>query len=174
MIKKLSELIEKEISEQNLPVNLPGLYDPIAYTLSLGGKRIRPLLTLLSAQLFVKDVSVAIKQAVGIEIFHNFTLVHDDIMDNAPLRRGKESVFKKWNVNTAILSGDVMFALATQYVSLCDPNLLPQVIKTFLDSSIKVCEGQQMDMDFEIRGNVSLTQYLEMIELKTAHLLVRL
>jgi len=171
MIKKLSELIELEISKQNLPVNLPGLYDPIAYTLNLGGKRIRPLLTLLSAQIFYPDASIAIKQALGIEIFHNFTLVHDDIMDNAPLRRGIKSVFKKWNVNTAILSGDVMFALATENISLCEPLILPQVLKTFLQASIKVCEGQQMDMEFEYINQVHLRQYLEMIELKTAYLI---
>ena len=171
MIKKLSEQIEKEIKSLEFPTDLPNLFDPISYTMKLGGKRIRPLLTLLAARLFKPDSDLAMSQALGVEIFHNFTLVHDDIMDEAPVRRGAESVYKKWNSNTAILSGDVMFALATQYISNCDKEKLPGVLSCFLETTIKVCEGQQMDMDFEERDNVGLEEYTQMIELKTAWLL---
>ena len=171
MIKKLSEQIDKEIRSLAYPDDLPNLFDPISYTLNLGGKRIRPLLTLLGARLFKPNAELAMSQAIGIEMFHNFTLVHDDIMDEAPVRRGAESVFKKWNSNTAILSGDVMFALAVQHISDCNKETLPQVLSCFLESTIKVCEGQQMDMDFENRERVELSEYVRMIELKTAWLL---
>ncbi len=171
MIKEIVGRIEKEIAQLNFPEQLPDLYNPISYSLSAGGKRIRPLLLMISSRIFGVNDEASIHQALGIEIFHNFTLVHDDIMDNAPLRRGKPSVYKKWNQNTAILSGDVMFSLSLQEISKCDKELLPDVLKTFLDMTVKVCEGQQMDMDFEERTYVNMPEYIKMIELKTAYLL---
>ena len=171
MMEKLSEQIEQEIRSLVFPQNLPNLFDPISYTLNLRAKRIRPLLTLLGARLFQPKAEIAMSQAIGVEIFHNFTLVHDDIMDEAPVRRGQASVFKKWNSNTAILSGDVMFAMAVQHISNCNKEMLPEVLSCFLESTIKVCEGQQMDMDFENRDRVELSEYMRMIELKTAWLL---
>ncbi|MEQ8323665.1 MAG: polyprenyl synthetase family protein [Vicingaceae bacterium] len=171
MIKALSEEIEGAISSIQLPDTYPGLYDPISYTLDLGGKRIRPLLVLLGAKFVSDNHGKAMNQAIGLEIFHNFTLVHDDIMDDAPLRRGKTSVFKKWNSNAAILSGDVMFAISVDYISRCDNQTLPFVLKDFLDSTVKVCEGQHLDMNFELRSHVAMEDYLHMIELKTAWLL---
>lgn len=171
MIKKLSEQIEKEIRSLKFPEDLPNLFDPISYTLNLEAKRIRPLLTLLGARLFKPDSELAMNQAIGLEMFHNFSLIHDDIMDDAPVRRGLASVVKKWNSNTAILSGDVMFALSVQHISKCNKEQLPQVLSCFLEATIKVCEGQQMDMDFESRDQVEIDEYMRMIELKTAWLL---
>ena len=147
------------------------LYDPIAYTMSHGGKRLRPLLTLLACDLFSGDVEKALYPALAIEVFHNFTLVHDDIMDKAPLRRGKETVYKKWDSNIAILSGDTMFALAYQYALNTDSNLVPKILSVFSQAAIEVCEGQQFDMDFETSPSVSIDEYLEMIRLKTAVLI---
>jgi len=148
-----------------------GLYEPIAYSLELGGKRLRPLLVLLSCDLFGGDPEQAINPAMGVEIFHNFTLLHDDIMDNALLRRGKETVFTKWNQNTAILSGDTMFVMAYEYVCQTDPSLLPEVLQLFNETARQVCEGQQFDMDFERQATVSIADYLMMIRLKTAVLI---
>ncbi len=147
------------------------LYEPIAYSLELGGKRLRPLLVLLSCDLFGGDIDHAIDPAMGVEIFHNFTLLHDDIMDNALLRRGKKTVFTKWNQNTAILSGDTMFVMAYEYVSRTDPSLLPEVLQLFNETARQVCEGQQFDMDFERRELVTIPDYLMMIRLKTAVLI---
>jgi len=171
MIEELAGRIEKEIAQLNLPRQLPDLYDPIAYSLANGGKRLRPLLLMISSRIFNVSDDIAIHQALAVEIFHNFTLIHDDIMDNAPLRRGKPSVYQKWNQNSAILSGDVMFAISIQEVSKCENSILPDVLSTFLDMTIKVCEGQQMDMDFEKRSDVDMSEYIKMIELKTAYLL---
>lgn len=147
------------------------LYEPIDYTLSLGGKRLRPVLTLMAADMFGCDPDKVLYPAMGIEIFHNFTLVHDDIMDNAPIRRGKPSVYKKWNPNTAILSGDTMFALAYEYIYRVDKDLLPEILAVFTTTAKEVCEGQQLDMDFESTEKVDIKEYLEMIRLKTAVLL---
>lgn len=147
------------------------LYEPIAYTLDEGGKRLRPVLVLLSCDLFGGNLEKALFPAMGLEIFHNFTLLHDDIMDQADIRRGKEAVHKKWNSNTAILSGDTMFVLAYEYVAKTDPALLPQVMELFNDTAKKVCEGQQYDMNFETRKDVSIEEYLMMIRLKTAVLI---
>lgn len=171
MTESLSRLIETELKELQLPTDLPNLYDPISYTLDLGGKRIRPLLLLLSSKLFGCLEEQSIHQALAVEIFHNFTLVHDDIMDNAPLRRGKSSVYKKWDINTAILSGDVMFSLSMKELAKCPKEKLPSILNVFVDMTIKVCEGQQMDMDFESRSDVTLDEYLLMIDYKTAYLL---
>lgn len=171
MIDGLAGRIEEELARLDLPSGLPELYSPIAYTLEKGGKRIRPLLLMIAAKMFGADLEKAMHQALAVEIFHNFTLVHDDIMDNAPLRRGRPSVYHKWDQNTAILSGDVMFSLAFKQAINCEEDVLPEVIQTFTDMTIKVCEGQQMDMNFEKRNDVSLEEYLEMIGLKTAYLL---
>jgi len=141
------------------------------YTMTLGGKRMRPLLSLMGAGLFTDDVRPAIHAAIGIELFHNFTLLHDDIMDNAPLRRGKDTVYAKWNSNIAILSGDAMYTEAFRQVALSPPHILPHVLDIFTRTALEVCEGQQMDMDFETRGKVSIPEYIRMIELKTAVLL---
>ena len=147
------------------------LYNPIAYTLELGGKRIRPALLLLANDLFGGKDENAINAALAIEIFHNFTLVHDDIMDNAPIRRGKQTVYKKWDTNVAILTGDVMLIQAIQLLSKDNKTTLPEVLDIFNSTAVQVCEGQQYDMDFETSDNVSIDNYLKMIELKTAVLL---
>lgn len=147
------------------------LYDPISYIIKLGGKRLRPVLTLAAYDLFGNDHHEALPAAVGIEIFHNFTLLHDDIMDNADLRRGNETVHKKWNPNVAILSGDTMFALAYKQMLSVSPALLADVLETFTQTAIEVCEGQQYDMDFETSALVTIPEYINMIRLKTAVLL---
>lgn len=148
-----------------------GLYKPISYTLEQGGKRIRPLFVLISNQLFGGDPDEALPAATAIEIFHNFTLLHDDIIDKAPLRRGFETVYQKWNTNVAILSGDTMFAIAYGELSKSKPTLLPQLMKVFTQTAIEVCEGQQYDIEFEERKDVNLEDYITMIRLKTAVLL---
>lgn len=147
------------------------LYDPIEYALSQGGKRLRPLLVLLSCEMFGGNPDEAMNPAIGVEIFHNFTLLHDDIMDQAPLRRGAKTVYKKWNSNVAILSGDTMFVMAYEYVCRIRPPKLPDVLATFNDTARKVCEGQQYDMNFETQENVGLEDYFMMIRLKTAVLI---
>jgi len=144
------------------------LYEPIQYTLSLGGKRLRPVLCLLGCDLYGGSCEKAMPAAIAVEIFHNFTLVHDDIMDNSPIRRGQPTVFKKWNTNIAILSGDVMFAKAYEYVARLDTPDLKPILNVFTDTAIKVCEGQQYDMDYEVFSNVGIDDYLNMIILKTA------
>jgi geranylgeranyl diphosphate synthase, type II len=154
-----------------LPKQPAALYDPIRYTLEAEGKRMRPLLVLLGAGLFNENISSAIPAAIGIELFHNFTLLHDDIMDNAALRRGHATVYKKWNTNIAILSGDAMFTESFKQISLSPTEKLPEILSVFNRTATEVCEGQQWDMDFETASNVSINQYLQMIELKTAVLL---
>jgi geranylgeranyl diphosphate synthase type II len=146
------------------------LYEPISYMMQLGGKRIRPLLTLLGCEIFSNQPFLAIHQAIGIELFHNFTLLHDDIMDKAPVRRGKETVFKKWNQNIAILAGDVMFVKAIESF-IKDNHHITTTLALFNQTAIEVCEGQQYDMNFETSQHVSLEAYLQMIRLKTAVLL---
>ncbi|MFK5855191.1 MAG: polyprenyl synthetase family protein [Bacteroidota bacterium] len=153
-----------KISYNGKPIEL---YNPIKYTLSFGGKRIRPVTTLMGCELFCNDYKRALPQAIAIEMFHNFTLIHDDIMDNAPIRRGKETVFKKWNSNIAILSGDTLFALAYQYAQKADKDVLPQTLSVFNDTAIEVCEGQQFDLNYENNNNVTVDEYLNMIRLKT-------
>ena len=147
------------------------LYAPISYTLENGGKRLRPVLVLMSCDMFDGDIEEAIAPAMGLEIFHNFTLLHDDVMDHAPLRRGRPTVHQKWDINTAILSGDTMFVIAYEYVAKTDPRLLPLVMALFNDTARKVCEGQQYDMIFETRKEVSIAEYITMIRLKTAVLI---
>jgi geranylgeranyl diphosphate synthase type II len=145
-----------------------GLYEPIQYILNLGGKRLRPVLTLLTADIFNGDYKKALDAALSVEVFHNFSLVHDDIMDDAPLRRGKKTVHEKWNVNTGILSGDAMLIMAYQLFENYEPEVFQSLAKLFSKTALEVCEGQQYDVDFEIRNNVSISEYLKMVEYKTA------
>jgi len=147
------------------------LYEPIRYIMGLGGKRIRPLLTLLGAHLFTDDLAPVVKPALATEVFHNFTLLHDDLMDQAPLRRGQATVHEKWNPNVAILSGDVMLVRAYELFLDVPPHLLAYVLRRFSQTAAEVCEGQQWDMNFETESEVSIAQYLDMIRLKTAVLL---
>ena len=170
-LESLRELIDRGIDHLELNREPSELYDPIAYTLGLGGKRLRPALCLLACDLVNGDVEEALAPAIGIEIFHNFTLLHDDIMDNAPIRRGKETVHVKWNPNAAILSGDTMMALAYEYIMKAPEKIRSEVFSIFNKTAIEVCEGQQYDMNFETAGDVSIEDYTEMIRLKTAVLL---
>ena len=167
-MNRYAEILNDEISIylQSLPDD--GIYLPFKYILNLGGKRFRPSLVLLSTELFGGDIQEAIRPALGIEVFHNFTLVHDDIMDSAPLRRGKKSVHTKWNLNMGILSGDVMFAQANELISSCYPHHLKEIISLFNKTAIEICEGQDLDMQFENRDTVELEEYIDMIRLKTA------
>lgn len=168
---ELKDKINDFISKDNIGREPFSLYDPINYTLKSGGKRIRPVLTLLACNLFSEDVENAIKPAIGLEIFHNFTLLHDDIMDHADIRRGNPTVHKKWNENTAILSGDAMFIKAYDYFLDCESPNFREILKVFNLTALEVCEGQQYDMEFEDRDNVTEQEYLRMIELKTSVLL---
>lgn len=172
-IKNFQNRIDQELKDfsESLGGGPEELYDPIAYTLSLGGKRMRPLLVLLGCDLFGNAIEPAINPALAVEIFHNFTLLHDDIMDEAPLRRNQPTVHRKWNNNTAILSGDAMMVKAYQLISQYEGSKLSQVLSVFNKTALEVCEGQQMDMNYETKNNVSIENYLEMIQLKTAVLL---
>ncbi|WP_417199292.1 polyprenyl synthetase family protein [Bizionia sp.] len=144
------------------------LYDPINYILQLGGKRLRPVLTLMTAEIFDCHYTKALNAALSIEVFHNFSLVHDDIMDDAPLRRGQETVHEKWDLNTGILSGDAMLIMAYQLFENYEPETFQALAKLFSKTALQVCEGQQYDVDFETRDDVSIPEYLKMIEYKTA------
>lgn len=170
-IKELQQIIEKELAGISYPDNPADLYAPIDYVLGLGGKRMRPILLLLAHQLYNQNLEAAIKPALGIEVFHNFTLLHDDIMDDAPLRRGQQTVHEKWNPNVAILSGDTMLVQAYQLMAEAPAAVLKQSLDVFSKTAIEVCEGQQWDMDFEERDDVTIPEYLKMIEYKTAVLL---
>ena len=165
------ELIEKRINELDLPDKPSNLYDPLRYFLSLGGKRTRPTLTLLGCQLFGTPGVKALNAALAVELFHNFTLIHDDIMDKAPLRRGKQTVHTKWDENIGILSGDVLFVEAYKRLSKHEVDVLPALLKVFSKTAVEVCEGQQLDMDFEERDDVKIDEYIEMIRLKTSVLI---
>jgi len=147
------------------------LYAPVQYVLSLGGKRLRPVLMLMAYNLFRDDIERAKYQALGIELYHNFTLLHDDLMDRADMRRGSPTVHKRWDDNTAILSGDAMTILAYQQMEQCDARHLPHVMRIFSQTALEICEGQQYDMDFERRMDVKEAEYMEMIRLKTSVLL---
>ena len=170
-LEQLQLLIEQELREINYPNSPKQLYQPIEYVLGLGGKRMRPILVLMAHQLFNDDLTKAISPALAIEVFHNFTLLHDDIMDKAPLRRGKQPVHEKWNNNVAILSGDTMLVQAYQLMCNVDKDVLKEILDAFNKAAIQVCEGQQWDMDFETQSDVSISDYLKMIEYKTAVLL---
>jgi geranylgeranyl diphosphate synthase type II len=169
--EQLLDRINHEIEQLHLLKSPNELYEPIEYSLALGGKRIRPLLTLLSCNLFKDSVDEAVAPALGIEIFHNFTLLHDDLMDKSEIRRGNPTVHIKWSPNTAILSGDAMQIIAYQEVSKAPTANLAEVLSLFSKTALEVCEGQQYDMDFEQRNDVKVEEYLEMIRLKTAVLL---
>jgi len=160
----ISDYLQSEYHDKQ-PHNL---YHPIHYILGLGGKRMRPVLTLMSAEVFDADYKKALPAALAIEVFHNFSLVHDDIMDDAPLRRGNETVHEKWNLNTAILSGDAMLILAYQYFEKYNSDTFRKLAQLFSKTALEVCEGQQYDVDFETRDDVTIPQYLKMIEYKTA------
>ncbi|MFR9650274.1 MAG: polyprenyl synthetase family protein [Rikenellaceae bacterium] len=165
------DLIEGYISQIELPSEPENLYAPIRYSISGGGKRIRPLLLMLTHSLFDDNYSEALPAAAAIEVFHTFTLLHDDIMDNAPIRRGKASVHAQWGSNVAILSGDVMMINAYKLLSQVQPQYIGQALEVFNNMASEVCEGQQYDMDFETRPKVSVAEYMTMIELKTSVLL---
>lgn len=170
-IKELQQIIEKEVADIHYPAAPNELYEPIAYLMSLGGKRLRPALVLMATDLFGGNIEDAKAPALAIEMFHNFTLMHDDIMDNAPLRRGQPTVHEMWSNSVAILSGDVMFVKAYQLMIQVKPEILKAVLDVFNKTAIEVCEGQQIDMNFEERDEVAIEEYLEMIRLKTAVLL---
>lgn len=156
------------INQINFKKEPKELYEPIGYIANLGGKRLRPLLTLFAAEVFGAKPTDAIHAAVAIELFHNFSLIHDDIMDEAPLRRGNKTVHEKWNLNTGILSGDAMLILAYQYFENYEPAIFKDLAKLFSKTALEVCEGQQLDINFETRTNVSIPEYIKMIEYKTA------
>lgn len=169
--KEIQEKIEREIGQLEFDCPPKSLYEPITYILSLGGKRIRPALVLMAYNLYREDVEKAIRPAIGLEVFHNFTLLHDDLMDQADKRRSKPTVHKVWNANTAILSGDAMLIAAYQLIGETAPEHLREVLDLFTRTALEICGGQQYDMEFESRMDVSEEEYLEMIRLKTAVLL---
>lgn len=168
---QLLDRINTHVSELQFTRTPEGLYAPIQYVLSLGGKRIRPVLMLMAYNLYKEDVVSIYGPATGIEIYHNYTLLHDDLMDRADMRRGKTTVHKVWGDNTAILSGDAMLVLAYQYMTESTSAHLKEVLDLFSLTALEICEGQQLDMDFEQRNDVAEEEYLEMIRLKTAVLL---
>lgn len=168
-IKQLQQDFADFLSQTNLNGQPKELYEPISYTLLQSGKRLRPMLCLLANEMFGGDKQQALWPALALETFHNFTLIHDDIMDKAPLRRGKETVYQKWNADIAILSGDAMLAMAFQYA--LKPKKGAELAQQLGRVAIEICEGQQMDLNFETLGNVTINEYLEMIRLKTAVLL---
>ena len=170
-IEQLQYLVNKAIADTKYTEQPAELYEPISYLMQLGGKRMRPVLVLIATEMFDGNVFKALDAAIGIELFHNFTLMHDDIMDKAPLRRGKPTVHAKWNESAAILSGDVMFVEAYKLMIKVDDSILREVLAIFSDTASGVCQGQQADMNFEKRDDVSLPEYLEMIRQKTAVLL---
>jgi geranylgeranyl diphosphate synthase type II len=167
-IYQYQEFISDYLKSQYEIKEPKNLYEPIHYILDLGGKRIRPVLTLMTAEIFDASYKKALPAALAVEVFHNFSLVHDDIMDDAPLRRGQATVHEKWNINTGILSGDAMLILAYQYFEKYEPKIFRKLAKLFSKTALQVCEGQQWDVDFEIRDDVTIPDYLKMIEYKTA------
>ncbi|TXI87409.1 MAG: polyprenyl synthetase family protein [Crocinitomicaceae bacterium] len=170
-IEEQTALLEAQLANLDFPQTPSNLYDPLRYFFTLGGKRMRPMLTLMSAELFGLPKQKALSAALAVEIFHNFSLIHDDIMDEAPLRRKQATLHEKWNQSVAILSGDVLLVKAYQELCKQDSRHLPELLQVFNKTAVEVCEGQQMDMDFETRTNVSIDEYIEMIRLKTSVLL---
>ncbi|HKO76642.1 MAG TPA: polyprenyl synthetase family protein [Flavobacterium sp.] len=167
-IYQYQEFFITYLENQKIIKEPKNLYEPIDYILGLGGKRMRPVLTLMASEIFDTDYKKALPAAMAVEVFHNFSLVHDDIMDDAPLRRGSSTVHEKWNINTGILSGDAMLILAYQYFEQYEPIIFRDLAKLFSKTALEVCEGQQWDVDFEIRKDVTIPEYLKMIEYKTA------
>ncbi|MBS1530133.1 MAG: polyprenyl synthetase family protein [Bacteroidetes bacterium] len=170
-LNDLQEKISSEVNKLSFPLHPAELYEPIKYILALGGKRMRPALLLMACDLFGGEVNKALPPALAIEVFLNFTLMHDDIIVNAPLRRGKTTVHEKWNKNVAILSGDVMLVESYKLMMQVDEHLLQKVLSIFNETAVSVCEGQQFDMEFEQRNDVHIDEYINMIRLKTAVLL---
>ena len=168
---ELADIVQNEIKNLKYPQQPELLYAPIVYSLEEGGKRIRPVALLMACNLFRDEIDCAKPAALAVEVFHNFTLLHDDIMDRSDTRRGKPAVHTRWNDNVAILSGDAMMIDAYKLLCGCDRRVLPQLLETFNETAIGVCEGQQYDMDFESRDDVTVDRYLEMIRLKTGVLL---
>jgi len=168
LIKKYQNIFTAYLEEYTVDREPKGLYEPINYILNLGGKRLRPVLTLMTADIFNIDFSKALSAALSIEVFHNFSLVHDDIMDDAPLRRGQTTVHEKWDINTGILSGDAMLIMAYQLFENYEPQVFQALAQLFSKTALQVCEGQQYDVDFETRHDVTIPEYLKMIEYKTA------
>lgn len=173
MIKadEILKLVNKYLDNLSYDRKPSSLYEPIRYVLSMGGKRIRPVLMLLSYNMFRENPEEILMPACALETYHNYTLLHDDLMDNADLRRGHETVHRKWDANTAILSGDSMLVLAYQRMAQCDKQKMPEVLSLFTDTALEIGEGQQYDMDFEHRNDVTEDEYIEMIRLKTSVLL---
>lgn len=167
----LAEYINKAIDQIKYPEQPAGLFDPIRYAMGSGGKRLRPVLTLGACAALGADIAAVRNQALGVEMYHNFTLLHDDVMDHADMRRGRPTVHRKWNESTAILSGDAMLTMAGQFMSRCDATITWRVMELFNTTAMEVYEGQQYDMDFENRMDVSVDEYMEMIRLKTSVLL---
>jgi geranylgeranyl diphosphate synthase type II len=167
-VSQYQKFVAAHFQTLNLPQNPKNLYEPIRYILSLGGKRIRPVLTLMAAEIFNASYQKALSAATAVEVFHNFSLIHDDIMDEAPLRRGNETVHEKWNLNTGILSGDAMLILAYRFFEDYKSEIFRELAQLFSKTALEVCEGQQYDIDFETRDDVSIPEYLKMIEYKTA------
>ena len=170
-ISKYSDALVAHLEHKVTLKEPASLYEPIKYILTLGGKRLRPVLTLMSADFFGGNYKQALDASLAVEMFHNFSLVHDDIMDNAPLRRGHQTVHEKWDVNTGILSGDAMLILAYQLFETYEPKVFMQLAVLFSKTALEVCEGQQYDVDFETRNDVTISQYIKMIEYKTAVLI---
>lgn len=168
---ELLEKVNSHIADLRFERTPKGLYEPIAYVLSLGGKRIRPVLMMMAYNLYKENVESILSPAIGIEVYHNYTLLHDDLMDRADKRRGKATVHKLWNDNAAVLSGDAMLVLAYQFMAQCPEEHLKEVMELFSLTALEICEGQQMDMEFEQRNDVKEGEYLEMIRLKTSVLL---
>lgn len=170
-INELQGFFLNYLRENQIEKKPENLYQPINYILNIGGKRLRPTLTLFSAELFDCSYERALQAAMAVEIFHNFSLVHDDIMDQAPLRRGQATVHTKWNTNTGILSGDAMLILTYQYFDIYEPKVYKKLSKLMTRTALEVCEGQQLDVDFETRDNVTVEEYIKMITYKTAVLI---
>ncbi|MEM6516373.1 MAG: polyprenyl synthetase family protein [Bacteroidota bacterium] len=167
-IQSYHDAFVKYLKDFSQPKEPSSLYDPVNYILQLGGKRLRPILTLMTAEIFGCKYQSALDAALSVEVFHNFSLIHDDIMDDAPLRRGKQTVHEKWDVNTGILSGDAMLIMSYQLFENYDAKLFQSLSKLFSKTALEVCEGQQYDIDFETRDDVTINEYLKMIEYKTA------
>lgn len=167
-VNQFQDFFVSFLQKQTITKEPENLYEPIGYILGLGGKRIRPVLTLMTTEIFNGDYKKALPAAMAVEVFHNFSLVHDDIMDDAPLRRGNKTVHEKWDINTGILSGDAMLILAYQYFEQYEPSVFMRLAKLFSKTALEVCEGQQWDVDFETRDDVTIPEYLKMIQYKTA------
>ncbi len=171
LLRQYAQLLNQELAKFEFGKHPKELYEPISYIMDLGGKRMRPILALLAYKLYQDDVQEVLRPALAVEVFHNFTLMHDDIMDNAPLRRGQATVHEKWNNNVAILSGDTMLVKAYDLLLEVPSEKLPSIVRSFNKCAVEVCEGQQIDMNFETLEKVAEAEYIEMIRLKTAVLL---